>query len=785
MNEAVTSAKPIIVTGSHRSGTTWAGKMLALLPQVQYLQEPLNHNDNPVRRGLFRFTPPHWYQYICADNEEQYLAEFRRVFAFRFDIANALKYVKVDETSYGEDELKLIEAYAGFANAHLQRKIPLIKDPFVVVSLPWFEQRFGARPVVLVRHPAAFVSSLLRLGWKHGLDEYTAQPLLMRDFPVEDDRDLELQEKYKREGNDAATAALGWKYLHSVIARHQDKHPDWIYVRHEDLSRDPETEFGALYQRLGLPYTGPVRAAIRAHSGSDNPQELNENQPHAIRLDSAANIMNWRHRLDPATVDLIRELTENVAGRFYSDADWEADEAETDKPVHPVTAPVASEVNVGPGRKKIVIVSMSDSGGAGTAAWRLHRGLQAAGQDSTMLVGTKKRQDPTVKVLPLGAGDGDVTLLDADPSNAVWQHAAERWRRNMTSYPNRPPGLETFTDGRSEIRLDRVREIRDADVVNLHWVAGVVDVPTVAPALTGKPVVWTLHDLNAFTGGCHYAAGCTKYRDTCGACPALGSDREQDLSRRTWSEREALYRELDLHVVTPSAWLANEARSSGLLRGRDVRHIRNAHPLDVFKPRDTRALRQKLQLADDERVILFGADAVSNLRKGFALLERALPHMAQRLNPDERVVLLTMGRKPVALTPPATMRVQHLGSLADENRIAAVYSLADLFVIPSLEDNLPNTIAEAHACGTPAVGFAIGGIPEMIEHQVAGYLAKPFEVRDLAAGLAWTLDAVRGDAGMRQRCRDHAERDYDHARQAAEYVALFDELLAESTVPAE
>jgi glycosyltransferase involved in cell wall biosynthesis len=766
MNNGVGTQRPIIVTGSHRSGTTWAGRMLALTPSVHYVHEPLNHNDKPLRRGLFRFKPPHWYVYICKDNEQQYLDEFRRVFALRFDISSALKHVKMEPTAYGEEELKLIEEYVGFANAHLQRKIPLVKDPFTAVSLPWFEQQFGARPVVLIRHPAAFVSSLLRLGWKHSLEEYLAQPLLMRDFPVEDERDIELYERYKREGNHAATAALGWKYLHSVIARHQDAHPNWRFVRHEDLSRDPEAGFRKLYDHLDLPFTDAVKAAIRNHSGEGNPQELDEKQPHAIHLDSAANVKNWQHRLDTGTIDLIRELTEDVSSRFYTDEDW-ADESHR---VHVTKRD----------RKKIVILSMSDGGGAGTAAWRLHRGLLSAGNDSTMLVGTKKRQDPTVRVLPLGAGNGsDLTLLDTDASNAVWKHAAERWKRNMAAYPNRPPGLETFTDGRSDIRLDLVREIRDADLVNLHWVAGLMDVPTAGPALAGKPVVWTLHDLNAFTGGCHYSAGCMEYRNACGTCPALGSNNREDLSRTTWTQRDTFYRDLDLHVVTPSAWLANEARTSGLLRGRDVRHIRNAHPLDVFKPRDTHALRQRLRIEDDEKVILFSADAVSNQRKGFALLEQALPHLASRIGGNERVVLLTMGRKPAQLALPPNFRVHHLGSLVDENRVSAVYSLANLFVIPSLEDNLPNTIAESMACGTPAVGFAIGGIPEMIEHQNTGYLAKPFDVTDLALGMAWVLDALRQDPDIRQRCRQNAERNYEQKLQTAEYLTLFEELMAE------
>ncbi|MFH0882571.1 MAG: glycosyltransferase family 4 protein [bacterium] len=437
-------------------------------------------------------------------------------------------------------------------------------------------------------------------------------------------------------------------------------------------------------------------------------------------------------------------------------------EKSTDHPEHPL---------------RVAMISVSDSGGAGTSAYRLHLGLRAIGVESTMFVVMKRRDDPTVLVLPPDPGTGEIMdALPQDERETVWKQTTERWRRNMAPYPTRPTGLEAFTDARSTSRIDLLRGVRDADIVNLHWIAGIVDYPTLGGLLRGKASVWTLHDIHAFAGGCHYSAGCFNYRHQCGACPVLGSTREDDLSRAIWNTRRTLYEQISLDVVTPSRWLQQEAQSSTLLGKFPVHHIPYGLPLDLFQPGDRDKQRRKLGVDPEEKMILFGADSVGNLRKGFQLLVKALPELDRMLPAQERIALVTFGKEPPQLSPPNRFRVLHLGSLSGEKKIADVYSASDLFAIPSLEDNLPNTVLESLACGTPVVGFAIGGIPDMVEHKQTGYLAEPFDVKDLAQGIQWVLaqDAI---GSMRESCRRRAVTIYPLERQAERYHELFRQLV--------
>ncbi len=448
----------------------------------------------------------------------------------------------------------------------------------------------------------------------------------------------------------------------------------------------------------------------------------------------------------------------------------------------PGARPVAATGRIPGAPLRIAMISASDSGGAGTAAWRLHRGLLGHGVESRMYVMDKRRDDENVLVLPPAPkGDSVVDALPSDPQRYLWRATTARWEQTMAAHPDRPGGLEAFTDPLSYSRVDLVRGIREADVVSFHWIAGVVDYPTLHNVLAGKPSVWTLHDLNAFTGGCHYAAGCEKFRDRCGSCPQLGSSDENDFSRRSWDTKKELYDKISLTVVTPSDWLRREAESSSLFRPFPVHVIPNPHPLDLFHPRDREAERQRIGVEREERMVLFGADSVGNHRKGFLHLTEALSELDRKLDARQRLALVTFGRKVPEISLPERFRIVHLGSLADEETIAGVYSAADLFVLPSLEDNLPNTVAESLACGTPVVSFSIGGIPEMVDHLKTGYLAKPFDIADLAEGIQWVLAQLPEQSDeIRTECRDVAVKKYSQATQAGLYLELFRSLLSEA-----
>lgn len=425
---------------------------------------------------------------------------------------------------------------------------------------------------------------------------------------------------------------------------------------------------------------------------------------------------------------------------------------------------------------KVVHLATTDFGGAGKAAYRLHQGLQAAGVDSTMLVVNRKNIDPSVRILPSGQIAGLIDCPEQYPPNLAYaQRIWEHWTAMVSRYPERNPGMEIFSDDFSEVPLECSREIREADIVNLHWVAGLLNCVNAPLALKGKQVVWTMHDMNPVTGGCHYAGECTRYLESCGSCPMLGSQDDQDISRSIWQFKQYAYGKLDLHPVSPSRWLARVASQSSLFSPFNTRVIPNGFPSQVFAPYPRRdEVRRGYGVPDGAKVVLFGAESLLTERKGFIYLLQALKGMA-----TEGVVLAFFGKLPEEVRLALDLPLINLGFVEDETTLAALYSMADLFVIPSIEDNLPNTVVESMLCGVPVLGFDIGGTPDMVEHKQTGYLVPARDVGALVDGINWCLfhpDA----AGLGARGRLKALASYTQEVQAASYIALYRELLAPS-----
>ena len=423
---------------------------------------------------------------------------------------------------------------------------------------------------------------------------------------------------------------------------------------------------------------------------------------------------------------------------------------------------------------KVVHLATTDFGGAGKAAYRLHHGLRAIGIDSTMLVVTRTSCDPTVRVLPSGQRGEVAACPEEFPSNGPYaQRVMEHWSALVSRYPQRDPGMDYFSDDFSEIPLECVQEIREADIVNLHWVSGLLNCVNAVRALRGKKVVWTMHDMNPITGGCHCAGECTGYLRNCGGCPMLGSSDEEDISRSIWEFKKYAYGKLDLHPVAPSRWLARVASQSSLFSTFRARVIPNGFPADIFTPDPGRGeLRERYGIPKQAKVVLFGTDNLLLERKGFVYLLQALKRMA-----TEGIVLAFFGTLPQDARLLLDLPHINLGFIEDAQTLAAHYSMADLFVIPSLADNLPNTVAEAMLCGVPVLGFDVGGIPEMVEHKRTGYLAPPRDVAALVDGINWCLfhpDA----AGMGGRALEKARTSYSLEVQARSYTALYRELLA-------
>ncbi len=427
---------------------------------------------------------------------------------------------------------------------------------------------------------------------------------------------------------------------------------------------------------------------------------------------------------------------------------------------------------------KVLHLCTHDYGGAGKAVYRLHKGLQEIGIDSTMLVLNKKSADSTVRVSPDDFSEDIVSCPDVPICDSpLWFKQANRWNALLSKlYPNRPDGLEIFTDAQSDVRLDLVKEVQEADIINLHWVAGMMDYSKAPLAIGEKVIVWTLHDMNPFTGGCHYAGTCEKYKKSCGACPQLGSESDIDLTRHIWKQKFNAYQGLNINIVTPSHWLGKCASESTLFADFPVNVIPNGLPLGVFKPYPKSEARKVLKIPESAKVVLFGADSIVNKRKGFKYLVDSLNKLAEKSRHDN--IVLTFGHLPKGLKISSRYPVLNLGLITNEDHLAMVYSAADVFVIPSIEDNLPNTVIEAMSCGVPVVGFDVGGIPDMIEHKKTGYLVKAEDISGLTEGIDWVLSSYHSGTNLSDKCFEKVAQEYALETQAKAYMALYKDLLS-------
>jgi len=306
----VSAQVPVLVTGAHRTGTTWVGKMLAVSPQVAYISEPLNVWHRP---GVMRASVSKWYTLICEENEADYLSAFHGTLGFRYGLWREVRSLRSRK-----DFMRMGRDFSIFLRGRFMRQRPLIKDPFAVFSAPWFARRLGCRVVITVRHPAGFASSLKRLDWRFDFNDLLEQPLLMEKWLDVDCAEMEMA----RTDDIIGQAALLWRIVYRVVARMMKLHPSFIIVRHEDLSVDPVPGYRDLYAALALDFTPKVEQVILSSSSSENPTELSKQKVHAVKLDSRANLDNWKKRLSETEIIRIRKITGQTAKLFYSDEEW-------------------------------------------------------------------------------------------------------------------------------------------------------------------------------------------------------------------------------------------------------------------------------------------------------------------------------------------------------------------------------------------------------------------------------------------------------------------------------
>jgi hypothetical protein len=287
--------------------------MLAANREVAYISEPLNIWHRP---GVMRAPVEHWYTYISPQNEASFQPALEETLTFRYHFWEEIRSVRALK-----DVLRMGRDASTFITGKLRSQRPLVKDPFAVFSAPWFAQAMNCQVVITVRHPAAFASSLQRLDWPFDFSDFLQQPALMADWlePYQDD----MRDMLRTPEDIIGQSSLLWRMVYQTVAQFKQIHPQFIITRHEDLSRAPAAGYKELYQALGLNYTPRVEQFIRRSSSKDNPREISKTKAHATRLDSQANIYNWKNRLSAEQIKRIRYLTADVAPQYYSDSDWE------------------------------------------------------------------------------------------------------------------------------------------------------------------------------------------------------------------------------------------------------------------------------------------------------------------------------------------------------------------------------------------------------------------------------------------------------------------------------
>lgn len=411
---------------------------------------------------------------------------------------------------------------------------------------------------------------------------------------------------------------------------------------------------------------------------------------------------------------------------------------------------------------RIIHLSYSDIiGGASRATYRIHQSLLKQGVYSQLWVNEKLSKCFTVE----------------EPFNKISKNL-KRLRRYIT-FPLLKV-IKTNVPIHHSISLlpsNWVKLINnsDADIVNLHWIQretmSIKDISKIK-----KPIVWTLHDMWAFCGAEHYTND-NRWREGYYSNNRPNYESGFDLNRWTWNRKKKYWKN-PIHIVTPSTWLAKCVSESALMKNWPVSVI--AHPIDTdhWKPMDKKNARQFLNLSQDTNLILFGAaGGGKDPRKGYDLLLSALEYIKAD-NKIKKIELVVFGQSKPKSQLDLSFPIHYFGHLENDLILRTFYSAVDLMVVPSRQDNLPNTAVEAQACGTPVVSFDIGGLPDIIEHQKTGYLAKAFDTRDLANGIIWVLEQNDYNK-LGNNAREQAVEKFSEKKIAEAYVSIYKKLCKE------
>jgi len=417
---------------------------------------------------------------------------------------------------------------------------------------------------------------------------------------------------------------------------------------------------------------------------------------------------------------------------------------------------------------KVVHLNTYDgNGGAGRGCLRLSNALTAQGVDSKIVVHYQFGHDPHIKT------------FNSNAFQKGWAAASiilERVLAKRYLKPLRTPFSFTWF-GRSVVNHP---DVKAADVIHLHWINhGFLNPKHLAElANLKKPIVWTFHDSNAFTGGCHVRYTCEHFLRECGNCPLLINAHDNDISHRQWLQKNQAYANLDFNIIAPSSWMLNSVLKSSLMMSRVAQRIPNTLETDIFKPIDKTEAKKKAALNPDKFVFLSGfMPSRKDLHKGTQYLLDSLEILKIRLGKNaEDIELVVFGNRNTEGVPEFPFKTTFLGTITDDAQLANCYAAADAFLIPSLEDNLPYTVMESLACGTPVVAFATGGIPDMVQHEYNGYLAEYRSSESFADGMEWAISHGGTSALQKNACQTVMDK-FSEEVVAKQHIALYQELV--------
>jgi glycosyltransferase involved in cell wall biosynthesis len=418
---------------------------------------------------------------------------------------------------------------------------------------------------------------------------------------------------------------------------------------------------------------------------------------------------------------------------------------------------------------KVAHISSSNiHSGSGRAAYRIHKALTETEVDSQLFLLNKYSDDLNIN-----------SVTDTWLQKALKKVRPCYERKVLNLYRDREK--KPFSIANRGINVAKERVIRDAEIINLHWInkcfLSLKSLKKIGKL--NKPIVWTLHDMWAFTGGCHYSNSCRRYEESCGKCPVLHSEKLKDLSWKILSRKIKVFKDLNLTIVTPSNWLADCAKRSTLFRNNRIEVIPYPVNTRVFKPIDKETARKILNLPERKLLILFGiSPTASKERKGIDYLIESLlitEHKYPKLSEKSELLIMGINRSEKIENLP--FKAHFLGVLHDDITINLCYNAADIYILPSTEDNLPNTVIESLSCGTPALGFKVGGVPDIINHKENGYLAEQKNTEDLAEGLKWALEDKDKLIGLNKKAREKVLNFYTYEIIGKKYLNLYESLL--------